>query len=73
LNFHKEKHRWEGRSCNDFPVEERLVDFIIYGDKGSFDQSGADIIHSNEKNKVVKEVKPVKNAVPQILSCPWQS
>lgn len=49
---------WEGRSCNNFPVEGAGRGFIIYGDKGTLVNDGnADYKIFDEKNKLVKEVK----------------
>jgi predicted dehydrogenase len=49
---------WEGRSCNNFPVEGAGRGFIIYGDKGSLVNLGSgDYKILDEKNKTVKEVK----------------
>jgi predicted dehydrogenase len=49
---------WEGRSCNDMPVEQAGRGFIIYGDKGSLvNLGGGDYKILDEKNKLVKEVK----------------
>ena len=49
---------WEGRSCNNYPVEGARRGFIIYGDKGTLVNYGGDdykIFDAN--NKLVKEVK----------------
>jgi predicted dehydrogenase len=49
---------WEGRSCNNFPLEQAGRGFIIYGDKGTLVNGGNDdykIFDYN--NKPVKEVK----------------
>ncbi|PWT70171.1 MAG: dehydrogenase [Bacteroidetes bacterium] len=49
---------WEGRSCNNFPVEGAGRGFIIYGDKGSLiNLGGGDYKIVDEKNKTIKEVK----------------
>ncbi|HLF45789.1 MAG TPA: Gfo/Idh/MocA family oxidoreductase [Chitinophagaceae bacterium] len=49
---------WEGRSCNNFPVEGSGRGFIIYGDRGTLiNDSNADYKIFDEKNKLVKEVK----------------
>jgi predicted dehydrogenase len=49
---------WEGRSCNDYPVEGSGRGFTIYGDKGTFVNYGAAgyKIFDNNK-KLIKEVK----------------
>jgi predicted dehydrogenase len=50
---------WEGRSCNNFPVEGSGRGFIIYGDKGTLvNNGGGDYKIFDDKNKLVKEVKP---------------
>ena len=49
---------WEGRSCNNFPVEGSGRGFIIYGDKGTLvNNGGGDYKIFDDKNKLVKEVK----------------
>jgi predicted dehydrogenase len=49
---------WEGRSCNNYPVEGAGRGFIIYGDKGTLvNDGGGDYKIFDEKNKLVKEVK----------------
>ncbi len=49
---------WEGRSCNNFPMEGSGRGFIIYGDKGTLVNDGnADYKIFDDKNKLVKEVK----------------
>ncbi len=46
-------------SCNDYPVEGSRRGFFIYGDKGSLvNLGGGDDKLFDEKNKLVKEVKP---------------
>jgi len=56
---------WEGRSCNNFPVEGSGRGFIIYGDKGTLVNDGnADYKIFDEKNKLVKEVKSDVKADP---------
>jgi predicted dehydrogenase len=48
---------WEGRSCNDYPVEGSSRGFVIYGDKGALvNVTGGDYRIYDEKNKLVKEV-----------------
>ena len=57
---------WEGRSCNNNPVEGSGRGFIIYGDKGTLVNGGGDDykIYDTD-NKLVKEmssdVKPDPN------------
>jgi predicted dehydrogenase len=49
---------WEGRSCNNFPVEGSGRGFQIYGTKGSLvNKGGGDYRLYDIKNKLVKEVK----------------
>src|SRR6186713_720908 len=48
---------WEGRSCNNYPVENQSRGFIIYGDGGTLvnDGGGAYKIYDT-KNKLVSDV-----------------
>jgi predicted dehydrogenase len=56
---------WEGRSCNNFPVEGAGRGFIIYGDKGTLvNHGGGDYMIYDEKNKLIKEVKSEEAADP---------
>jgi len=56
---------WEGRSCNNFPIEGSGRGFIIYGDKGTLVNDGnADYKIFDDKNKLVKEVKSDVKADP---------
>jgi predicted dehydrogenase len=56
---------WEGRSCNNFPVEGAGRGFVIYGDNGTLVNDGnADYKIFDEKNKLVKEVKSDVKADP---------
>jgi predicted dehydrogenase len=49
---------WEGRSCNNFPVEGADRGFIIYGDKGTLvNLGGGDYKIFDDKKRLVKEVK----------------
>ena len=49
---------WEGRSCNNFPVEGSGRGFIIYGDQGTLlNEGGGDYKIFDLKNKLVKEIK----------------
>lgn len=49
---------WEGRSCNNFPLEKAGRGFIIYGDKGTLVNGGDDDYKIFDYgNKLVKEVK----------------
>jgi len=48
---------WEGRSCNDYPVEGSSRGFVIYGTGGALiNTSGGDYKIFDDKNKLVKEV-----------------
>ncbi|HUR11563.1 MAG TPA: Gfo/Idh/MocA family oxidoreductase [Flavitalea sp.] len=56
---------WEGRSCNNYPVEGAGRGFIIYGDKGTLVNDGAaDYKIFDEKNKLIKEIKSDVKADP---------
>ena len=56
---------WEGRSCNNYPVEGSGRGFIIYGTKGTLvNTGGADYKIFDDKNKIVKEVKSDIKADP---------
>lgn len=56
---------WEGRSCNDFPVEGSGRGFIIYGDKGTLvNNGGGEYKIYDEKKVLVKEVKSDVKADP---------
>jgi len=56
---------WEGRSCNNYPVETAGRGFIIYGDKGTLVNDGAaDYKIFDYDNKLVKEVKSDVKADP---------
>ena len=56
---------WEGRSCNNFPVEGAGRGFIIYGDKGTLVNDGnADYKIFDTENKLVKEVNSDVKADP---------
>jgi len=49
---------WEGRSCNNSPVEGAGRGFIIYGDKGTLvNAAGDDYKIFDPDNKLVREVK----------------
>jgi len=56
---------WEGRSCNNYPVEGAGRGFIIYGDKGTLvNDGGGDYKIFDPDNKLVKEVKSDTKADP---------
>ncbi|HEX8356774.1 MAG TPA: Gfo/Idh/MocA family oxidoreductase [Segetibacter sp.] len=56
---------WEGRSCNNYPVEGSGRGFIIYGTKGSLvNLGGGDYKIMDIKNKLVKDVKSEVQADP---------
>ncbi len=49
---------WEGRSCNNFPVEGAGRGFSIYGENGTLVNKGNDDYRIYDKdNKLIKEVK----------------
>jgi predicted dehydrogenase len=48
---------WEGRSCNDYPVEGKSRGVMIYGTEGSAFLDGNDYIIYDKKNKIVKSAK----------------
>ena len=49
---------WEGRSCNDFPVEGTGRGVIFYGEKGTMVIPGGDDYKIfDQTNKLIKEVK----------------
>jgi predicted dehydrogenase len=49
---------WEGRSCNDNPLESAGRGFIIYGDKGTLVNGGGDDYKIFDvDNKLVREMK----------------
>lgn len=47
---------WEGRSCNDHPIEGSSVGVIFYGETGSLVILGNAFIAYDIRNKVIKEV-----------------
>jgi predicted dehydrogenase len=50
---------WEGRSCNNYPIEGSGRGVIIYGDQGTFVNTGNDDYKIFDlKNTLIKEVKP---------------
>lgn len=56
---------WEGRSCNNYPVEGSGRGFIIYGTQGSLvNKGGGDYGIYDSKNKLVKAVKSEVEADP---------
>ena len=56
---------WEGRSCNNFPVEGSGRGFIIYGEQGTLlNEGGGDYKIFDMKNKLVKEIKSDVKADP---------
>ena len=56
---------WEGRSCNNFPVEGSGRGFVIYGDQGTLvNEGGGDYKIFDLKNKLVKEIKSDVKADP---------
>ena len=56
---------WEGRSCNNYPVEGSSRGFIIYGEDGALvNVGGGDYKIYDKKNKLVKAVTPDEKADP---------
>ncbi len=56
---------WEGRSCNNYPVEGTGRGFIIYGKNGTLvNTGGGDYKIFDMKNKLVKAVKSEVEANP---------
>ena len=48
---------WEGRSCNNFPVEKMGRGVLIFGTKGTALLDGNSCTVYDQKNKVIKEMK----------------
>lgn len=48
---------WEGRSCNDFPVEGRSRGALIYGTEGTALLDGDDYIIYDKNKKIIKQAK----------------
>jgi hypothetical protein len=48
---------WEGRSCNDYPVEGKARGVLIYGTEGSAFLDGEDYIIYDKNKKVIKQAK----------------
>src|SRR5580693_8066497 len=48
---------WEGRSCNDYPVEGKSRGSLIYGTEGTAFLDGNDYVIYDKKKKVVKSAK----------------
>jgi predicted dehydrogenase len=56
---------WEGRSCNNYPIEGSSRGFIVYGDNGTLvNLGGGEYNIFDLKNKLVKEVKTDFKADP---------
>lgn len=56
---------WEGRSCNNYPVEGSGRGFIIYGTEGTLvNKGGGDYSIFDLYNKHIKEVKPSTESDP---------
>jgi hypothetical protein len=52
---------WEGRSCNNYNIEDSGRGVIFYGEKGTMVIPGGDDYKIYEGNKMMKEVKsPIK-------------
>ena len=64
---------WEGRSCNDYPINGDSSGLVFYGDKGSLAVGRNAYTVYDMDNKVVKEVKnDVLIEDPRSLSSPSQ-
>ena len=48
---------WEGRSCNDFPIEGKERGLMVYGTEGAAWLDGNDYIVYDKKKKIVKQAK----------------
>src|SRR5258708_31930353 len=48
---------WEGRSCNDHPVEGRSRGTLIYGTEGTALLDGDDYIIYDKNKKIIKQAK----------------
>jgi predicted dehydrogenase len=48
---------WEGRSCNDYPVEGRSRGTLIYGTEGTALLDGDDYIVYDKNKKIIKQAK----------------
>jgi predicted dehydrogenase len=52
---------WEGRSCNDYPVENLSRGVLIYGTEGTALLDGNAYTIYDRKNKIIKQVKGSEN------------
>ncbi|MGA2871960.1 MAG: hypothetical protein ABSF34_22715 [Verrucomicrobiota bacterium] len=48
---------WEGRSCNDYPIDGRSRGTMIYGTDGTALLDGDDYIIYDKKRKIIKQAK----------------
>ena len=48
---------WEGRSCNDFPIDKASRGTMIYGTEGSAWLDGKDYVIYDKKRKIIKSAK----------------
>ena len=48
---------WEGRSCNDFPIDKASRGTMIYGTEGSAWLDGNDYVIYDKKRKIIKSAK----------------
>ena len=48
---------WEGRSCNDYPVEGRSRGTLIYGTEGTALLDGDEYIIYDKNKKIIKQAK----------------
>lgn len=64
---------WEGRSCNDYPVDGSFSGLVFYGDKGSMAIGRNAYTVYDPENKVVKEVNnEIVVEDPRSLASPSQ-
>ncbi len=60
---------WEGRSCNNYPVERLSRGVLVFGTEGSALLDGNSYTLFDKKNKMIKEIKEQTSADPtNILS-----
>jgi len=56
---------WEGRSCNNYPVEDAGRGFVIYATDGTLvNRGGGDYKLLDSNNKLIKEIQPDEKPDP---------
>ena len=55
---------WEGRSCNDYPVEGRSRGTLIYGTEGTALLDGDEYIIYDKNKKIIKQAKGNRSGGP---------